>query len=370
MAFFNFKNIKVAGVACAVPTNEVKTETYKPLFGDEEVEKFMEMTGVRASHRTTEHQTCSDLGYKAASELLAKKGINPDEIGALIFASHSPDYRRPSTAFVLQYRLGIPKEAVCYDISLGCSSLVVGMQTVASIINTGDINKALLIVGDTAGKSVYPNDRSSAMLFGEAGAVMLLEKTDNDNDQIKALVRSDGSGYKYMIVPGGGYRNLHASEEVVMCEDGNPRTLMNSFIQGTSVFTFTIFDVPRLIKDFFVKTETTPDYYDCFAFHQANLYILKQIAKKTKIDFDRMPITLDRYGNTSGASAIVSLCDKYGKDNDSKTIKVMTCGFGIGISLGAISFEINTDDILPIYEDDQIFEDGLITDPNQLYGKK
>ena len=370
MAFFNFKNIKVAGVACAVPTNEVKTETYKPLFGDEEVEKFMEMTGVRASHRTTEHQTCSDLGYKAASELLAKKGINPDEIGALIFASHSPDYRRPSTAFVLQYRLGIPKEAVCYDISLGCSSLVVGMQTVASIMNTGDINKALLIVGDTAGKSVYPNDRSSAMLFGEAGAVMLLEKTDNDNDQIKALVRSDGSGYKYMIVPGGGYRNLHASEEVVMCEDGNPRTLMNSFIQGTSVFTFTIFDVPRLIKDFFVKTETTPDYYDCFAFHQANLYILKQIAKKTKIDFERMPITLDRYGNTSGASAIVSLCDKYGKDNDSKTIKVMTCGFGIGISLGATSFEINTDDILPIYEDDQIFEDGLITDPNQLYGKK
>ena len=197
-----------------------------------------------------------------------------------------------------------------------------------------------------------------------------MEKTDDENDQIKALVRSDGTGFKYMIVPGGGYRNLHASEEVVMCEDGNPRTLMNSFIQGTSVFTFTIFDVPRLIKDFFTQTETTPDFYDCFAFHQANLYILKQIAKKTKIDFDRMPITLDRYGNTSGASAIVSLCDKYGSSEECKTIKVMTCGFGIGISLGATSFEINTDDILPIYEDDQVFEEGLITDPNQLYGKK
>lgn len=370
MAFFNFKNIRVAGVACAVPANEVKTEAYKPLFGGEEVEKFMEMTGVRASHRTSEFQTCSDLGYRAARELLQKKGISAEEIGALIFASHSPDYRRPSTAFVLQYRLGIPKEAVCYDISLGCSSLVVGMQTIASIMNTSDIKKALLFVGDTAGKSVYPEDRSSAMLFGEAGAVMLLEKTDNDNDQINALVRSDGTGFKYMIVPGGGYRNLHASEEVVMCEDGNPRTLMNSFIQGTSVFTFTIFDVPRLIKDFFAQTETTPDYYDCFAFHQANLYILKQIAKKTKIDFERMPITLDRYGNTSGASAIVSLCDKYGESNESKTIKVMACGFGIGISLGATSFEINTDDILPIYEDDQVFEEGLITNPNQLYGKK
>lgn len=370
MAFFKYNNIHVAGIACAVPTNEVKTESFKPLFGDEEVEKFINMTGVRASHRTSEHQTCSDLGFRAATELLEKKGINREEIGALIFSSHSPDYRRPSTAFVLQYRLGIPKEAVCYDISLGCSSLVVGMQTIASILNTSDIKYALLFVGDTAGKSVYPTDRSSAMLFGEAGAVMLLEKTDNETNQINALIRSDGSGYRYMIVPGGGYRNLHASEEVVMCEDGNERTLMNSFIQGTSVFTFTVFDVPRLIKDFFANTETTPEDYDCYAFHQANLYILKQIAKKTRIPFDRMPITLDRFGNTSGASAIVSLCDKYGKDDSKQTIKVMACGFGIGISLGATSFDINTEDILPIFEDDQIYEDGLITNPNQLYVKK
>ena len=208
------------------------------------------------------------------------------------------------------------------------------------------------------------------MLFGEAGAVMLLEKTGNENDRLEALVRSDGSGFRYMIVPGGGYRNLHASDERVMCEDGNERSLMNSFIQGTAVFTFTIFDVARLIKDFFAKTETTPEDYDCYAFHQANLYILKQIAKKTKIPFDRMPITLDRYGNTSGASAILSLCDRYALSSEKKTLKVMACGFGIGISLGAVSYEINTEDILPIYEDDSIYEDGLITDPNQLYEKK
>ena len=370
MAFFEFNHIHVAGVACAVPKNEVKTESYKPVFGDEEVDKFMTMTGVKASHRTLEHQTCSDLGYRAARELLEHKGVKPEEIGVLIFSSHSPDYRRPSTAFVLQHRLGVPEEAVCYDISLGCSSLVVGMQTVASILSTSDMKYGLLFVGDTAGKSVNPHDRSSAMLFGEAGAVMLIEKTQNEADRIKALLRSDGSGYKYMIIPGGGYRNLHASEEVVMCADGNERTLMNSFIQGASVFTFTIFDVPRLIKDFWSLTATTPQDYDCFAFHQANLYILKQIAKKTKIPFERMPITLDRYGNTSGASAIVSLCDVYGNDEENKTIKVMACGFGIGISLGATSFDINTADILPIMEDDEIFTDGLITDPNQLYEKK
>lgn len=370
MAFFKFKNIKVGGIACCVPSNCVATESYKLIFGCEEVDKFMEMTGVRASHRTSEHQTCSDLGFVAAQKLLTKKGIKPDEIGAVIFASHSPDYRRPSTAFVLQYRLGIPREAVCYDISLGCSSLVKGIQAISSMMLTSDdIKKALLFVGDTAGKSVNMKDRSSAMLFGEAGAVMLLEKDESAKETVQTLLRSDGSGFKYMIVPGGGFRNLHASEEPIMCEDGNPRSLHNSFIQGTSVFTFTIFDVPKVIKDFLNKTETTVDDYDCFAFHQANLYILKQIAKKTKIPFDKMPITLDRYGNTSGASAILSLCDKYAHSEENKKIKVLACGFGIGLSWGCASFEINTNDILPIMEDDTVFTEGIFDNPNQLYSK-
>ncbi len=369
MAFFEFKNIRVAGVACAVPKNVVRTESFKPLFGDEEVEKFMAMTGVRESRRTLEHQTAGDLCFRAAEELLQAKQVNREDIGAVVFASHSPDYRRPSTAFVLQYRLGIPKEAVCYDIGLGCSSLVVGLQTVASMMSCGDIKKALLFVGDTAGKSVYPTDRSSVMLFGEAGAVVLLEKTEDDKGEISSLIRSDGSGFKYMIIPGGGYRNLHAGEEVVMCQDGNERTLMNSFIQGTSVFTFTIFDVPKLIKDFWSRSGTTVDDYDCYAFHQANLYILRQIAKKTKIPMEKLPITLDRYGNTSGASAILSLCDRYASGKEGRDIKVFACGFGIGISLGVTIFEINTDDILPVFEDDSIYEEGLITNPNQLYGK-
>lgn len=365
MAFFSYNDIHVAGIACAVPYNEVTSDSYKPQFGEEEVEKFKAMTGVCSSRRTSEHQTASDLGVRAASELLNHLGVEPDEIGALVFASHSPDYRRPSTAFVIQHRLGVGKEAVCYDISLGCSSLVVGMQTLASIMATSDIGKALLIVGDTAGKSVCENDRSSVMLFGEAGGAMLLEK--KMGSKMESLIRSDGSGYRYMIVPGGGYRNLYPDPTPVMCKDGNERSLLNSFIQGTSVFTFTIFDVPKLIKDFFARTGTTPDSYGVFAFHQANLYILKQIAKKTKIPFDKLPITLDRYGNTSGASAIVSLCDRYGHSEANERLRVLACGFGIGISLGITTFEIDTRNILPIFEDDSVFEEGVITDPNQLY---
>lgn len=365
MAIFKFENIKITGISAAVPGKAIPTTDYKGLFGEEEVDKFIEMTGVKATRRTSIHQTTSDLGYTAANELLNKKNIDRSEIGAIVFASHSPDYRRPATAFILHKRLGLNAEVAAFDISLGCSSLIYGFQVVASMMNSSDITKALLVVGDTAGKSVNPADRSSAMLFGEAGAAILVEK-DYKADPITALVRSDGNGYRYMIVPAGGYRNLNANHDVTQCLDGNPRTLHNSFIQGTSVFTFTIFDVPKVIKDYWQLTGTTVEDYDVYALHQANLYILKQIAKKVKIPLEKMPISLDDYGNTSGASPLITLCKTY-NGVDSKILNVLFAGFGIGLSWGVFSAKINTDDILPIIEDNSIFEEGIINSPNELY---
>ena len=367
MALFRFDNIVISGISCAVPKNKVLVDSFKPLFGDEDVEKFKSMTGVTESRRTIEHQTVSDLGYTAAVYLLNKKNIDKSEIGALVFASHSPDYRRPSTAHILHKRLGLSTETVVFDISLGCSSLVYGIQAVSSLMSCSDVNKALLIVGDTAGKSVYPTDKSAVMLFGEAGGAVLLEKKSNVTP-ISAMLRSDGNGYQYMIIPAGGYRNLNAPATPFMCPDGIERTLYNSILQGTSVFTFTIFDVPRILKDFCKATNTSIADYDCFAFHQANLYILKQIAKKMKIPMDKMPLTLEKYGNTSGASALMSLCDVYGSVQNGK-LNTLFCGFGIGLSWGVFSAQLNVADIFPIIEDDSIFEEGVINNPDVLFKK-
>jgi 3-oxoacyl-[acyl-carrier-protein] synthase III len=364
MPLFKFNNIKIAGMASAVPKNIVRTESFKEYFGAEEVNKFMLMTGVTETRRTSKYQTASDLGYTAAAALLKYKNIDRNEIGAIVFGTHSPDYRRPASAFILHKRLGLSTETVVFDIGLGCSSMVYGLQVVASMMKSSDIEKALLIVGDTAGKTTNPKDRASIMLVGEAGVAVLLEKTDNCEPVI-SLLRSDGNGYRYLIVPGGGYRNLDASREVTICTDGNPRTLHNSFMQGTSVFTFTISDVPRVIKDFWDLTKTTVDDYDCFAFHQANLYILKQIAKKLRIQPEKMPLTLTKYGNTSGASQVLTLCDAFG-DIKGMELKTLFCGFGVGLSWGVSSAIINTSDILPVIEDDSLFEEGIINSPLEL----
>lgn len=364
MPLFQFKNIKIAGMSCAVPKNIVKTESFKGLFGEEDVDKFMLMTGVSETRRTSEYQTASDLGFTAANTLLNHKNIDRNEIGALVFGTSSPDYRRPASAFVIHKRLGLSIESAVFDLSLGCSSMLYGLQVVASMMNSSDIKKALLIVGDTAAKTTNPEDRASIMLVGEASVAVFLEKTE-DCEPIKSLLRSDGTGYRYLIVPGGGYRNLNASHEVIVCADGNKRSLHNSFMQGTSVFTFTISDIPKAIKDFWSLTNTSVDDYDCFAFHQANLYILKQIAKKLKIPLEKMPLTLGMYGNTSGASQVITLCDAYG-NIEGKELKTLMCGFGVGLSWGVSSAVINTSDLLPIIEDDSVFEEGIIHSPLEL----
>jgi 3-oxoacyl-[acyl-carrier-protein] synthase-3 len=366
MALFQFDNIKISGVTCVIPKNIVKTDSFKDRFGSDEVEKFIQMTGITQTRWTSEKQTASDLATSAAKLLIEKKGLNPSEIKALVFGTHSPDYRRPASAFVIQKQLGLSTEAAVFDISLGCSAAVYGLQVVASMMANSDIDKAILVVGDTASKTTNPMDRASVMLIGEAAVAIYLEKTIEKTKPMISLMRSDGEGYRYLIVPGGGYRNLNANEEAEVCHDGITRNLHNSFMQGTSVFTFTISDVPKAIKDYYSITQTSEEDYDVFAFHQANLLILKQISKKLKIPLEKIPLTLPIYGNTSGASPLVTLCEFYGKSEESKTINVMMVGFGVGISWGVTSFEIDTNDIFAIQEDDYVFEEGYIESVSQL----
>ena len=365
MAVFNFNNIRIAGMACVVPKNIVHPDDYKDRFGDEDVEKFKKMTGIRSSHQTSKFQTASDLCFTAADHLLREKGIDRSEIGALVMGTHSPDYRRPASSFIVHKRLRLSTETAVFDLALGCSSVVYGIQVVSSMMVNSDNKKALLVSGDTGSKTLNPMDKASLMLCGECGIAILLEKTE-DKEDIKAIVRSNGEGYRYLIVPGGGYRYIDAPRDEFVCKDGITRTLHDSFMMGTSVFTFTVFDVPKIIRDFLQMTQTSVDDYDCFAFHHANLYILKQIAKKVKIPEEKMPLTLPDYGNTSGASPVLTLCDTYGDSKDDRILNVLMIAFGVGLSWGISSFHINARDILPIIEDDSVFEEGIIHSPEEL----
>lgn len=358
MANFSLDGIAIRGICCAVPDHKVENTSFYPKFGQENVDSFMKMTGVVSTYRTPEEQTASDLCYVAASHLIEKKGIDPKEIGACVFISQTPDYRLPATACVLHKRLGLPKECMAFDVNLGCSGWVYGVNIVGSLLKTTNIQKALLLFGDTSIKTASPEDKSSIMLFGEAGSATLLVK--EDNSRVFGELMTDGEGFKAIIMPSGAYRNRNGSHEPVVWGDGNIRSDYDGYMNGTDVFSFTITQVPKLIKRHMQENNSTPDQYDALVLHQANLYILQQISKKVKFPMEHIPISIDRYGNTSGTSIPLTLCDAYG-ETESKKLKLLACGFGIGLSWGVVEMDIDSKDIYPIQFTNDYYTEGEVS---------
>lgn len=358
MAFLYSDGIGIAGIACAVPDNEVTVESFSSVFGKEISEKFTAATGIKAMYKALPEQTAGDLAFAAAEELFRHIPVERNKIGALLFVTQSPDYRRPATACVLQHRLGLSMDCAAMDIGLGCSGFVYGLQTAMSMMERSDMEYVLLLMGETASKLVDPKDRSIVMMYGDAGAAILLER--RRGEKCATLMRTDGSRFKTIILPAGGFRDMNPSHERFVCNDGIERSLYDIYMDGTNVFSFSISDVPEAVKDFFDHTETTAEDYDLFVFHQANQFIIRQIAKKTHIPMDKVPVSLDRYGNSGGISIPLTMCDRYGGKPDGVK-RTLTAGFGIGLSWGVSAMNIDTEKLFPVVRTDEWFRDGKIT---------
>lgn len=357
MSVFKSSGIGIAGVACAVPKNNVPVESFTSVFGEEVTSKFTSGTGIKATFKALPEQTASDLAVAAAEELFSHISVDKSEIGAMFLVTQSPDYRRPSSASIVQLRLGLPIDCSCMEINLGCSGFVYGLQTAMAMMSASDYKYGLLLMGETATKLVDPLDKSIVMMYGDAGAAILLER--KDGVETTSLLRSDGSRYKAIVLPAGGFRDMNPGHERFMCSDGIERSLYDIFMDGTSVFSFSISDVPQAITDYLRLTETTVADYNAFLFHQANQFIIKQLIRKMKLPKDQVPLSLDRYGNTGGISIPLTLCDAYG-DKSGEKLKALICGFGIGLSWGVANIEVDTDKIYPIVQTEDYYKEGKL----------
>ena len=358
MAFLYSDGIGIAGIACAVPDNEVTVESFIPVFGEEIPAKFTAGTGIRSMYKALPEQTAGDLAYVAAENLFSRLKVDRKKIGALLFVTQSPDYRRPATACVLQHRLGLTTDCAAMDIGLGCSGVVYGLQTAMNLMEHSDMEYCLLLMGETASKLVDPHDKSIVMMYGDAGAAILLER--KPGSRTATLLRSDGGRFRTIILPAGGFRDMNPTHDRFLCNDGIERTLYDIYMDGTSVFSFSISDVPKAIIDYLERTATSVEDYDLFLFHQANQFIIKQLSKKMKLPKEKVPISLDRYGNTGGISIPLTLCVNYG-DKGAGIQKVLMAGIGIGLSWGVTCAEIDLAKVCPVVKTKDWYEDGKIT---------
>lgn len=362
MSFIYSDGIGIAGIACSVPDNEVTVDSFVPVFGDEIPTKFTAGTGIKAMYKALPNQTAGDLAYAAAENLFSHMVVDRSKIGALVFVTQSPDYRRPATACVLQHRLGLSMDCAAMDIGLGCSGFIYGLQTAISLMERSDIEYCLLLLGETASKLVRSLDKSVVMMYGDAGAAILLERKPTAKSV--TLLRSDGGRFKAIILPAGGFRDMNPSHDSFLCNDGIERSLYDIYMEGTSVFSFSISDVPKAIQEYLKQTDSMPEDYDLFLFHQANQFIIKQLSKKLRVPKEKVPISLNQFGNTGGVSIPLTLCANYG-DKNIGVQKVLMVGFGIGLSWGVTSAEIDTAKVFPIVKTKDWYIEGKIT-PDML----
>ena len=360
MTYFNFINVKIKAVAASVPDDVEYTTDYNELFGKEHVRKFIMSTGVK--RRFTTHRlgvTASDLCYAAAEKILKELNYDRTKIDALIFASSSRDYLQPVTAGILQDRLGLTDDCMCYDVPLGCSAYVYGLYLASMHINSG-CRSVLLLAGSTGEqlpKNYVPSE--IPMLFGNGGSATLLEY-DESAAPTYGLLRSIGRDFKMLVSPYSGQRHpfwpmVNELGYEKACE------LRNKFyMEGMDVMRFSLKEVVTMIKDFKEYFQCDYDNYEILACHQANKLIISNLARKIKFPIAKIPLSIVDYGNTGCASIPLAICEHYAnKDNSNANGKILTCGFGIGLSLGIVGINVNPQTCFSIIRVKERYDDGI-----------
>lgn len=345
MAYQTIKNVKIAGIAASVPVHIEENHSLNLFQSSEDFNKFVASTGVERRRKSPKELCASDLCLQAAEQLIEKLKWEKKEIECLIFVSHSPDYRFPATACILQSRLGLQNECMSLDISLGCSGWVYGLSTIASLISASKFKKGLLLAGDTTTFSKSPKDKGTYPLFGDSGSATALEYAEGANEMFFHMA-TDGKNYDAIIMEDGGCRNCFNEKSLIETEfeDGSIRNKMHTSMDGMTVFSFGITKVPKSVRKFLDKFNINKDEIDFFVFHQANKMINGRIQKKLNIPDNKMPSILKNFGNTSSGSIpltmVVELKDQINEIGE-KPLSFITCGFGVGLSWGSAYFRLN-----------------------------
>ncbi|MBR4722717.1 MAG: ketoacyl-ACP synthase III [Muribaculaceae bacterium] len=334
MAFLHFNGVGISALAACVPSNVIDNYNYTKYFPADEVKAVVDKIGV-FERRFADEKTCaSDLCYAAAERLIADNNIDRNEIDLLVFVSQTADYRMPATSILLQHRLGLPMSTIAFDVNLGCSGFLFGMSIVYSMMQQMGLRKALLLDGETRSKVYSPKDRRSAFIFGDAGVAALIER-DERFGQSHFSLNTDGSRGDLIMIPGGGYRNMSSAEtlkEKVVDEYGNIRSDEQGYMNGADVFNFVIVEIPKDIKRLFAEVGEDVQQMDYYVFHQANNFINSFIAKKMKLDKERIPSSIQKYGNTSSVSVPLTIVSELKEQLSGCRKRIMLSAFGVGMA--------------------------------------
>lgn len=305
--------------------------------------RLTKKTGILSRHICAEDEIASDLAIRAAEKLLSEK-IDRSTIDFFILCTQSPDYYLPTTACVLQDKLGLPNDCGAFDYNLGCSGYIYGLSIAKGLIESGQARKVLLLTAETYSKYINPKDNTVYPLFGDAATATLIEGYDEEKSGLDGFVLgTNGAGYHNLIVPVGGMkqRYFETAVEETTDEYGNYRTNRDLYMHGSAISDFALDVVPKTVEKILAKTGMSKADVDYYVFHQANKFMLQFL--QMKCDLLDYPYWNDvkEYGNTVSCSIPIALVDMLEANKDKCIEKVMSIGFGVGLSWGGCIIDLS-----------------------------
>ena len=313
-------------------------------FGEERMEKIARLSGIRNRRVVSGGVCASDLAFAAAERLFERSAVGKGDVDLLIMATQSPDYLMPTTACILQDRLGLPKSCAAFDVNLGCSQYVYGLAVANAWIASGMAKNALLLAGDTPTRVIHPLDRSAVSLFGD-GACATLVSASESGGMSAFDFGTDGAGFEDLIIPASGFRRPPAAADSEEFEDadGNIRTNSHMRVDGIKIFSFAYRVLPRSVNSLLEKSGLGVGDIDLFVFHQAGEKIIRRAAERIGIPDSKLCFCLSEIGNCGGSSVGVALADAAGRGRLRPGMRVVLSAFGVGLSWGSVLLEWSAD---------------------------
>jgi 3-oxoacyl-[acyl-carrier-protein] synthase-3 len=331
-------NVYIKAICYFLPERVVTNQELVAEFPEWTVDKIADKVGVNERHVASENETATDLAVTAANKLFSEHPeISREDIDFVILCTQSPDYQLPTSACLVQDRLGLRRNIGAFDYNLGCSGYVYGLAIAKGLIAGGIAQNVLLLTAETYNKHLHPRDKGNRTIFGDAATATVVSTKGFASIENFSL-GTDGKGAENLIIKSGGARMPQKGNDLSFDENGNPHSSDYLFMNGSEIFTFTQKNVPIVVRDTLAKNKLELDGVNLFVFHQANKYMLNFLRRKLKIAEDKFYVNMANVGNTVSNSIAIALCDA--KQEDKLSGNVLLCGFGVGYSWGGCTLKI------------------------------
>jgi 3-oxoacyl-[acyl-carrier-protein] synthase-3 len=316
-----------------LPEEVLTNEQLLTEFPEWSVEKVASKIGINQRHIAGANQTAGDMAEQAARKLLAEHNISTRDVDFILLCTQSPDYFLPTTACILQDKLGIPTTAGAIDFNLGCSGYVYGLSIAKGLIFSGTAQNVLLITSETYSKHLHPKDKSNRTIFGD-GAAATLVSNEGFAEILNFSLGTDGRGAENLITKTGAFRFTKAKNDLHFDEEGNPVSSDHLYMNGTEIFNFTLENVPIIVEDTLKKNNLSMNGISLFIFHQANKYLMNFLRKKLRIKEEKFYYFIENVGNTVSSTIPIAL--KEAQNENKLHGNILLAGFGVGYSWGGL----------------------------------